>query len=71
MIEYPQISPVIPGNEVDGWQAIRKKQWKYVKRTLEDVFDFDRYEIKHVKDTYYLSDTFPEDDQPAELIFPR
>jgi len=43
MIEYPKITPVIPGNEVDGWQAIRKKQWKNVKRTIEDVFGFDCY----------------------------
>ena len=43
MIEYPKIPPVIPGNKVDGWRAIRKKQWKDVKRALEDVFGFDRY----------------------------
>jgi hypothetical protein len=34
MFEYEKIEPVIPGNHIDGWQKIRKKQWKYVKKSL-------------------------------------
>ncbi|TVV41815.1 hypothetical protein [Thalassolituus sp. C2-1] len=34
MFEYEKIEPVFPGNHIDDWQKIRKKQWKYVKRSL-------------------------------------
>jgi hypothetical protein len=54
MFEYDQIDPVFPGNHIEGWQKIRKKQWKYVKATLGGALGVLPDAIASVKKNVYL-----------------
>ena len=36
MFEYDKVEPVFPGNHIDGWQKIRKKQCKFIKNIIEE-----------------------------------
>lgn len=61
--KYEQITPVIPGNDAADWQKVRKKQWKYVKGSLESLF-VNKDEIKYLKQDY-LSDSLTGDNHPC------
>jgi hypothetical protein len=75
MFEYEKIEPVIPGNHIDGWQKIRKQQWKYVKKSL-GALNVKPGEAQHIKKTLYLLETpeFPNNQEcswlPDETIHP-
>lgn len=75
MFEYEKIEPVIPGNHIEGWQKIRKKQWKYVKKSL-GALNVKPGEAQHIKKTLYLLETpeFPNNQEcswlPDETIHP-
>ena len=64
MFEYEKIEPVFPGNHIDGWQKIRKKQWKYVKKSLS-ALNVKPGEAQHIKKTLYLLEVpaFPNDQE--------
>ena len=67
MFDYEKIEPIFPGKHVEGWQKIRKSQWKSVKETLDWVFNFDKDDIKFVKQHIYLSDELGDDvEEPSE-----
>jgi hypothetical protein len=75
MFEYEKIEPVIPGNHVKDWQKIRKKQWKYVKKSL-GTLNVKPGEAQHIKKTLYLLEApeFPNNQEcswlPDETIHP-
>ena len=54
MFEYDQIDPVFPGNHIEGWQKIRKKQWKYVKKALGGCLGLHNDHIARYKSGVYL-----------------
>ena len=54
MFEYEKIEPVFPGNHIDDWQKIRKKQWKYVKRSLAIGLGILPDAIASIKKNVYL-----------------
>ena len=67
MFDYEKIDPIFPGKHVEGWQKIRKSQWKSVKETLDWVFNFDKDDIKFVKQHIYLADQLGDDvEDPSE-----
>lgn len=76
MFEYEKIEPVFPGNHIDDWQKIRKKQWKYVKETLSRPLDMKPDQVSSVKKAIYLLETpqFPNNRDfswyPDESIHP-
>ncbi len=57
MFEYDQIDPVFPGNHIEGWQKIRKKQWKYVKATLGGCLGLLNDHVARYKAGVYLLET--------------
>ncbi len=66
MISYEKIVPLIPGNHIKDWQKIRKKQWKFVKKSLAKNMYFDSYDIKFVKDSYYLAEDMTGNNDPID-----
>jgi hypothetical protein len=54
MFEYEKIEPVLPGNHIEGWQKIRKKQWKYVKKALGGCLGLHNDHIARYKSGVYL-----------------
>lgn len=73
MFDYEIIEPVFPGKHVEGWKDTRKQQWKAVKTTLDEVFNFDEDEIKFIKQHIFLADQLdPEEVSPPHewLIVP-
>ncbi len=67
MFDYEKIAPIFPGKHVEGWQKIRKSQWKSVKETLDWVFNFDKDDIKSVKQHIYLADELSDDiEEPSD-----
>ena len=67
MFDYEKIDPIFPGKHVEGWQKIRKSQWKSVKETLDWVFNFDKDDIKAVKQHIYLADELSDDiEEPSD-----
>lgn len=67
MFDYEKIDPIFPGKHVEGWQKIRKSQWKSVKETLDWVFNFDKDDIKSVKQHIYLADELSDDiEEPSD-----
>src|SRR5690606_29542018 len=56
MFEYEKIVPVIPGNHIEGWQKIRKQQWKYVKKSL-GALNIKPDAVASLKKNIYLLDS--------------
>ncbi len=55
MFEYEKIEPVFPGNHIDGWQKIRKKQWKFIKNIIKESPSTALHAmINDIKKEYYL-----------------
>lgn len=52
---YEIITPVIPNEQVKDRQKIRKKQWKFVKQSLESLF-VKKERIKELKEDYLADD---------------
>lgn len=67
MFEYEQIAPVLPGNHIDGWQKVRKKQWKYVKHSLGIGLGILPDAISSIKKNIYLLDHPTFDTSDSEL----
>ena len=64
MFEYDKIEPVFPGNHIDGWQKIRKKQWKFIKNIIEEGgHSALKGMIPEIKKEYYLLES-PNFDAP-------
>lgn len=58
MFEYETISPVIPGNHIDGWKKIRRSQWSQVKSVLQEIIPNRKAKaLTNIKNNYYLADT--------------
>ncbi|WP_430460349.1 hypothetical protein ACQUQU_14140 [Thalassolituus sp. LLYu03] len=68
MFDYEKIEPAIPGNHVDGWQKIRKKQWQYVKKSL-GALNVKPGEAQHIKKALYLLEVpeFPNNQEHSWL----
>ena len=64
MFEYDKVEPVFPGNHIDGWQKIRKKQWKFIKNIIEEGgHSALKGMIPEIKKEYYLLES-PNFDAP-------
>jgi hypothetical protein len=63
MFEYDVVEPVLPGNHIKDWQKIRKKQWKYVKYSLEfyNFMSISSYNTKAIKNEIFLADGHPDE----------
>lgn len=61
MFEYDVVEPVLPGNHIKDWRKIRKKQWKYVKYSLEyhKFMSISSYNTKAIKNEIYLAEHHP------------
>jgi hypothetical protein len=71
MFEYEKIEPVFPGNHVKDWQKIRKKQWKYVKKSL-GALNIKPDAVDSLKKNVYLLESpnfSTENSEPS--VYPR
>jgi len=57
-VQYDIIIPIIPGNHIDGWEKIRKSQWKFVRRVLSEQLDIRGETLKSWK--YFYTHYFEE-----------